>query len=135
MPKVKITERSIDPSRAISDVIRNDCAAVIAFIGTVRGKSDDEEFRETEVGKCSDNDTDQLTRIVNDAFEKFRLGEIILVYRIGILQVGDIVLTVAVSAARRKEAFEACTEVMDRIRDTTTIWDGETFEKTVESRI
>lgn len=132
MPKVKITEKSIDPSRAISDVIRNDCGAVIAYIGTVRGKSDDEEFREVEVGECSNNDAQQLIQIVNEAFTKFRLGEIILVYRVGILQIGDIVLTAAISAAHRKEAFAACTEVIDKIRDTTDIWDGEIFEKTAE---
>jgi len=133
MPKVKITENSIDPSRAISDVIRNDCGAVIAFIGTVRGKSDNQEFQELEIGECSNNDAEQLMQIVNDAFTRFQLGEIILVYRVGILQIGDIIITVAVSAARRKEAFEACAEVMDRIRDNTEIWDGETFEKMIES--
>lgn len=134
MPKVKITDKSIDPSMAISDVIRNDCGAVIAYIGAIRGKSDDEGFIEVEIGGCSKEDAEKLKQIVNEAFDKFRLGEIILVYRIGILQVGDIVLTVAVSAPHRKEAFEACAEVMDRVRDTTDIWEGETSDRTAGCR-
>ncbi|MBH0082472.1 molybdenum cofactor biosynthesis protein MoaE [Salinibacterium sp. SWN167] len=43
-------------------------------------------------------------------------------HRVGLLQIGDIALSAAVSAAHRREAFEACEVLVERIKQTVPIW-------------
>ena len=49
-------------------------------------------------------------------------------HRIGALAVGDSALEVAVAAAHRREAFEACADVVDRIKESVPIWKRERFQ-------
>ena len=46
-------------------------------------------------------------------------------HRIGTLEIGDISLLVAVSAAHRRDAFEAALRVVDRIKETVPVWKKE----------
>ena len=43
-------------------------------------------------------------------------------HRVGHLEVGDVALYAAVSAAHRREAFEACELLVERIKATVPIW-------------
>jgi molybdopterin synthase catalytic subunit len=54
-------------------------------------------------------------------------------HRIGMLQVGDPALVCAVSAAHRGQAFEVCSELVDRIKAQVPIWKEQYFaDGTVE---
>lgn len=48
-------------------------------------------------------------------------------HRVGHLVVGDIALSAAVSAAHRKEAFDACELLVERIKSTVPIWKRQHF--------
>jgi molybdopterin converting factor subunit 1 len=47
-------------------------------------------------------------------------------HRLGQLVVGDVAVQVAVGSAHRKEAFEACALVIDRLKEGVPIWKRET---------
>lgn len=54
-------------------------------------------------------------------------------HRIGMLEVGDPALVCAVSAAHRGQAFEVCSELVDRIKAQVPIWKEQFFtDGTVE---
>ena len=54
-------------------------------------------------------------------------------HRIGMLEIGDPALVCAVSAAHRGQAFEVCSELVDRIKDQVPIWKEQFFtDGTVE---
>jgi molybdopterin synthase catalytic subunit len=54
-------------------------------------------------------------------------------HRIGMLEVGDPALVCAVSAAHRGQAFEVCSELVDRIKAQVPIWKEQYFtDGTVE---
>ncbi len=48
-------------------------------------------------------------------------------HRTGHLEVGDVALYAAVSAAHRREAFAACEKLIERIKSTLPIWKREHF--------
>lgn len=128
MPIVNIIDKSIDPAGAISDVIRNDCGGIVVFIGTIRDTSEGKAVKQVEIEAYDEMAIEDLQKIVDEAYSKYKLGEIVVVHRIGVIEVGEIVVTIAVSAPHRKEAFEACREVIDRMKQTTPIWKQEFFE-------
>lgn len=54
-------------------------------------------------------------------------------HRIGMLEIGDPALVCAVSAAHRGQAFEVCSELVDRIKAQVPIWKEQFFtDGTVE---
>src|SRR5215207_2226357 len=48
-------------------------------------------------------------------------------HRIGVLAIGDAALVVAVSAAHRGEAFDACARLVDLIKQRLPIWKRQVF--------
>jgi molybdopterin synthase catalytic subunit len=46
-------------------------------------------------------------------------------HRVGSLQIGDLAVVVAASAAHRAEAFAACRAAIDRIKESVPIWKKE----------
>ena len=61
-------------------------------------------------------------------------------HRIGMLEVGEVSLLVAVSAAHRADAFEAALRAVDRIKETVPVWkrehgpDGAVWQEGVRPR-
>ncbi|HEU4849451.1 MAG TPA: molybdenum cofactor biosynthesis protein MoaE, partial [Terrimesophilobacter sp.] len=49
------------------------------------------------------------------------------IHRIGHLEVGDVALAAAASAAHRREAFDACELLVERIKSTVPIWKRQYF--------
>lgn len=48
-------------------------------------------------------------------------------HRVGMLQIGDVALVCAVSAAHRRQAFTICSELVDRIKASVPIWKEQVF--------
>lgn len=48
-------------------------------------------------------------------------------HRIGTLQIGDVALVCAVSAAHRRQAFSICSELVDRVKAGVPIWKEQVF--------
>ena len=48
-------------------------------------------------------------------------------HRHGLLGVGDVALAAAVSAAHRREAFEACSDLVDEVKRRLPVWKRQVF--------
>ena len=53
---------------------------------------------------------------------------IAITHRIGAVEIGETSVAIAVSAAHRGAAFEACRFAIDRLKETVPIWKKEYFE-------
>ena len=51
-----------------------------------------------------------------------------MVHRVGRLEIGEASVIIAVSAAHRADAFEACRYAIDRLKETVPVWKKEYFE-------
>ena len=49
-------------------------------------------------------------------------------HRIGVLEVGETAVVIAISTPHRKAAFEACRYAIDTLKETVPIWKKEFFE-------
>ena len=58
----------------------------------------------------------------------FSLKKIAIHHRIGMLEIGEIPVIIAVSAAHRGAAFDACEFAIDTLKETVPIWKKEIFE-------
>jgi len=114
---VKITARPLRPEPLINRFYRDDCGALVTFIGTVRNTDKNgRKVSSLEIETCGNDAEAKLRGIASEVCLKWQLQHLAIQRRVGKLKVGAIALVVVVAATRRKEAFEACQYVIDRIK-------------------
>ena len=70
----------------------------------------------------------KLREVCDEVRARWPITGIGVLHRIGRLAIGETSLLVAVSAAHRQEAFEACQHAVDRIKQVVPIWKKEIWE-------
>jgi molybdopterin synthase catalytic subunit len=114
---IRLTAEIISPEPIINSLYRGDCGALVNFIGTVRDTSKEgEKVSFLEIEPCGSDAEAKLCDIASEVKQKWQLQNIAIYRRVGRLRVGEIALLVVVVAPRRKEAFEACQYIIDRIK-------------------
>ncbi len=69
----------------------------------------------------------KMREIGADMREKFAIHRIVMVHRLGRLEIGETSVWIAVSAAHRAAAFEACRYAIDTLKRSVPIWKKEFF--------
>lgn len=70
----------------------------------------------------------KLYEIREAAFAKYEIICMHIYHSLGIVKTGEISLFVFTSSAHRKEAIEACTYLVNRIKEEVPVWGKEVFE-------
>src|SRR5262249_58281669 len=97
----------IDYNALTEQVRRRDCGAVVLFLGTVRELTDGKVTTALDYEAYAGMAEKKLTEVEREARQRWPVGEIALVHRLGHLEVGDVSVAVAVSCPHRAQAFEA----------------------------
>lgn len=125
---IRITRGQLDPI-PITDTVRQDSnGAVVTFLGTTRRSSHGREVLFLDYEAYEPMAMQELQRIATEVTSMWNINDIAIVHRIGRIEIGDISLVVATASPHRKEAFEACHYVVDRIKETVPIWKKEVFK-------
>src|ERR1700709_2500094 len=98
------------------------------FIGTVRNATKGKKVLKLEFEAYEKMAMAEMEKIAKQAIEKWPVQKLLIHHRTGVLQVGDVPVIIAVSAAHRDAAFEACRYVIDTLKQTVPIWKKEIFE-------
>ncbi len=69
----------------------------------------------------------ELGRAAEKVAASYSVHAIAVVHRTGDLQVGDLAVVAAVSAAHRADAFAACAALIDEVKATVPIWKHQFF--------
>lgn len=123
--RAAITSKPIDVAALTDEVRRNDCGAVVTFLGTVRDITGDQVTDKLEYTAYLEMAQKKLEQICRAAVQKFSLGAAVVEHRIGELQPGDIAVMAACSAPHRKEAFEGGRFLIDTTKAEVPLWKKE----------
>jgi molybdopterin synthase catalytic subunit len=108
---------------------RPGCGAVVTFCGTVRDFSDGRPgVTSLEYEVYPEQAVTKLERVAGAARKRWPvIDRLVLLHRIGHLDVGDVSVVVATSTPHRAEAFEAARYCIDTLKHTVPIWKRETW--------
>ncbi|PJJ84984.1 molybdenum cofactor biosynthesis protein MoaE [Mucilaginibacter auburnensis] len=125
---IKISSHALDIQHCTNWVMSPDCGGIDVFIGTVRNATKGKtvvrlEFEAYEVMALT-----EMEKIAEQAFDKWPVQKILIHHRTGVLQVGEVPVIIAVAAAHRGAAFDACRYIIDTLKETVPIWKKEFFE-------
>jgi molybdopterin synthase catalytic subunit len=105
-----------------------DAGGTVVFIGTVRNRTQARTVVRLEFEAYAPMAISEMQKIAEQALERFAVRKIAIHHRTGVLDIGDLPVVIAVSAAHRAAAFEACQYCIDTLKQTVPIWKKEVFE-------
>ena len=124
---VRLTREPIDYAALTEHVRRSDCGAVVTFLGTVRDLTGDRITVALDYEAYPVMAEKKMAEIENDTRARWPVGAMIMVHRLGHLEVGEVSVAVAVSCPHRAQAFEACRHAIDRLKELVPIWKKENW--------
>ena len=124
---IRLTRDSIDYHALTEQVRRNDCGAVVTFLGTVRDLTGDRVTTALDYEAYPGMAEKKMAEIEADTRARWPVGELALVHRLGRLDVGEVSVAVAVSCPHRAQAFDACRHAIDRLKELVPIWKKENW--------
>ncbi|HLJ92977.1 MAG TPA: molybdenum cofactor biosynthesis protein MoaE [Gemmataceae bacterium] len=124
---IQLTTQPIDHAALTDQVRRHDCGAVVTFLGTVRDLTDGRVTVALDYEAYPVMAEKKLAEIESETRNRWPVGEILLVHRLGHLDVGEVSVAVAVSCPHRGQAFEACRFAIDRLKEIVPIWKKENW--------
>jgi molybdopterin synthase catalytic subunit len=126
---VAISEDRLSLDEAARWVARPDCGAVVTFGGMVRDHAPGRPgVSRLEYEAYAEQVLPRLAALVAEARRRWSLGRVVCWHRVGVLEVGDCAVVVAVSSAHRAEAFDAARWCIDTLKATMPIWKHETWD-------
>ena len=127
---VGLTAEPIPVGRAVAWAERPHCGAVVLFTGTVRDHAEGRPgVTALEYEAYEEEVAPRLTDIAGEARRRWpALGRVAVLHRVGVLDVGETSVLIAVSAPHRAEAFDAARFCIDTLKTTVPIWKRETWE-------
>jgi len=125
---ILLTKTPLSTQACEAFVTSPDAGGTVVFIGTVRNKTQAKAVVRLEFEAYAPMAIAEMQKIAETAQAKFPVLKIAIYHRTGVLDIGDIPVVIAVSAAHRGPAFEACQYCIDTLKQTVPIWKKEIFE-------
>ncbi len=125
---VRVTSDPISADEALGFVADPGAGGTCVFLGTVRDHSQAGDVEGLSYEAWDELALRRLGEIAGEAFAKWSIRKMAILHRTGDLAVGDVSVVVAVSAAHRAEAFEACRHGIERLKEDVPIWKKEHLE-------
>ncbi len=125
---ILLSDSPLDVLTCIHSVTSPQSGGIDVFIGTVRNATKGKTVLHLEFEAYAPMAIREMEKIAAKAKEKWPVHTIAIHHRTGKLDIGDIAVIIAVSAAHRDAAFQACRFAIDTLKETVPIWKKEVFE-------
>ena len=125
---IQILSTALNPQTCIDFIQDDGVGGQTVFIGTVRNQTKGERVLRLEFEAYEPMAIKEMQKIADTIVEKWKAFKLSIHHRVGVLEVGEIAVIIAVSTPHRKAAFEACEYAIDTLKETVPIWKKEFFE-------
>ncbi len=100
--------------------------AVVTFCGDVRNHDGGKEVASL-LYEIHPSAPEQIKLITQSVIARFEIEKVAVAHRFGDIAIGETAFAVAVSAAHRQAAFDACSAIVDEVKAKLPIWKHQKF--------
>ncbi len=125
--RVELTLSRIVAASYINHVRTPEDGAIVTFDGCVRNHSHGRRTLHLEYEAYEPMALEKMREISVQLHAKFAVDRVAIAHRLGRLKIGETSVFIAISAAHRAPAFEACRWAIDTLKRTVPIWKKEFF--------
>jgi molybdopterin synthase catalytic subunit len=102
-----VTKNPIDPGTMFEKIRKSGAGSVLLHYAVVKSQTGERVSAGIHFEKAGDIEG-ELHALAADIEQRWNIEDVLLVRRIGILDIGDIISLIAVSSPDSNDAFEAC---------------------------
>jgi molybdopterin synthase catalytic subunit len=124
-----VVDRALSPDEIAAQVDDPGAGGIVIFSGVVRNQTDGRpvKFLEYEAhAPMAETKLREIGAAIRGRWPGVK--RVAMLHRIGRLEIGESSVLIAVSAAHRGDAFEACRYAIDTLKRTVPVWKKEHFE-------
>ena len=122
-----LSEAPLSIERVVDEVASDDAGAIATFVGTTRARSRGREVVRLEYEAYEGMAEAEMARIAAALRERHDLLGVAIHHRVGPVEIGETSVVIAVSAAHRAAALDACREAIDTLKETVPLWKKELY--------
>ena len=126
--KITIGRNRIDVAALEREVADPAAGAIVSFTGTTRRDNAGRVVLRLEYEAYEPMALSEMRKLAVEAGVRWKITRIAIAHRIGVVEIGETSVAIAVSAPHRAEAFEACRFAIDRLKEIVPIWKKEHFD-------
>ena len=124
---VSITRESIDITALRQRALHPQAGAVLIFCGDIRNHSDEQSVEKLEYESHESMALNQMSQVVEEASNQWPIHYVEVIHRLGLMEVMECSIAIAVSTSHRVDAYEASRFIIDTIKRSVPIWKKEHF--------
>jgi MoaE-MoaD fusion protein len=124
----RITREPVPTQELARQLKAPEDGALVVFEGVVRNHSQGRKTLYLEYEAYEAMAIRKMREVGETARQKFPIDRIVMVHRVGRVEIGDTSVAILVTSAHRRAAFEACHYAIDELKRTVPIWKKEYFE-------
>lgn len=125
--KVEFFSAAIPADDLVRSVKAGEDGAVVVFDGIVRNNTRGRTTLFLDYEAYEEMALAQMRALSGEACAKFGVRDVVLVHRLGKLEIGETSVLIVVASAHRGAAFDACRWLIDTLKKTVPIWKKEHF--------
>ena len=123
----RLSEEPLSVDDAVREVASAEAGAIATFIGTTRARSRDREVVRLEYEAYEGMAEQEMERIAAELQDRYALLGVAIHHRVGVVDIGEKSVVIAVSAPHRADALAACRDAIDTLKMTVPLWKKEIY--------
>jgi molybdopterin synthase catalytic subunit len=123
---VGLREEPLEVAEVTGAVSDPAAGGLTVFVGAVRDHDGGQDVLRLEYS-AHPTAEHRLAEVAAEVAAEFDVVAVAAVHRLGVLEIGDLAVVSAVSAAHRDTAFEASRALIDRLKQRVPIWKHQVF--------
>lgn len=133
--KVEILDTPFDPLQAVREyqeameATAGSYGATALFIGTMRDLNEGDAVQRMTLEHYPAMTRKHLEQISQEALERWKILDTLIIHRVGELQPNDPIVLVAAWSGHRGEAFAACRYLIEELKSRAPFWKKEYLEE------
>ena len=124
----RLTEDPIDLAAVAAEVEDERAGAISTFLGTVRAQSRGRKVVRLEYEAYEGMAESVMGDLAAQLEERYELCSVAITHRVGICEIGEASVAIAVSAPHRQDALAAVKDAIDTLKETVPLWKKEVYE-------
>ena len=125
---IEVEPESLDPNLLRGKLGVSGSGAVVSFTGLTRGDEEGIKVHSLEFDAWEERLPIVLDKLAKESIEKFGVEYVAISHRIGEVKPEEPIVAIHVSSKHRKEAFEACSWLIDSLKTQAPLWKKEVRE-------
>jgi molybdopterin synthase catalytic subunit/molybdopterin converting factor small subunit len=122
-----LSAEPLDVAAVVAEAASDDAGAISTFVGTVRRGSRGREVVRLEYEAFEEMAEPMLRSLADELTERHGLCAVAIHHRVGVVEIGEPSIVIAVSAPHRAAAIDACREAIDTLKQTIPLWKKEIY--------